>query len=50
MVREKVKFTKYAELQIQEREISHKDILNTLKFPGQLLSGKIRKKNSSKET
>jgi len=44
MVREKVKFTKYAQFQIQEREISHKDILNTLKFPGQLLTGKKGRK------
>ena len=49
MVREKVEFTKYAELQVQERKINYKDILDTLKSPGQVLSSKKRKKNSSEE-
>lgn len=49
MVREKVEFTKYAELQVQERGMSHKDILDTLNSPGQLLSGKKRRKIAQKK-
>ena len=44
MVREKVEFTKYAELQVQERKINHKDMLDTLKSPGQVLSTKKGRK------
>jgi hypothetical protein len=48
-VREKVEFTKYAELQIQERGIRHEDILNTLNSPGQVLSGKKGRKIAQKK-
>lgn len=44
MVREKVEFTKYAELQAQERKINYRDILDTLKSPGQVLSAKKGRK------
>jgi len=49
MAREKVVFTKYAELQVQERGMSHKDILDTLNSPGQLLSGKKGRKIAQKK-
>jgi len=49
MVREKVEFTKYAELQVQERKMSHKDILDTLKSPGQALSAKKGRKIAQKK-
>ena len=44
MVREKVEFTKYAELQAQERKINYRDILDTLKSPGQVLFAKKGRK------
>ena len=48
-MREKVEFTRYAELQIQEREIRYEDILNTLNSPGQVLSGKKGRKIAQKK-
>ena len=44
MIREKVEFTRYAELQAQERKINYRDILDTLKSPGQVLSAKKGRK------
>ena len=49
MVREKVEFTKYAELQAQERKINYRDILDTLKSPGQVLSAKKGRKIAQKK-
>lgn len=49
MVRKKVEFTKYAELQIQERGIDRRDILDVLKSPGQVLSAKKGKKVAQKK-
>jgi len=49
MVREKIEFTKYAELQVQERNMSYKDILDTLKSPGQILSAKKGRKIAQKK-
>ncbi|MCL0088906.1 hypothetical protein M1O54_00850 [Dehalococcoidia bacterium] len=34
---EKVEFIRYAQLQMQEREINDEDVLDTLKSPGQIL-------------
>ena len=48
-MREKVEFTRYAELQIQERGIRYEDILNTLNSPGQVLSGKKGRKIAQKK-
>ena len=48
-MREKVEFTKYAKLQIQERGIEHEDILNTLQSPGQVLSGRKGRKIAQKK-
>ena len=49
MVREKVEFTKYAELQAQERKINYRDILDTLKSPDQVLSTKKGRKIAQKK-
>jgi len=49
MVGEKIEFTKYAELQAQERRINHRDILDVLKLPGQILSTKKGRKIAQKK-
>ncbi|GFP31989.1 hypothetical protein HKBW3S42_00295 [Candidatus Hakubella thermalkaliphila] len=46
---EKVEFTKYVQLQMQEREINHEAVLDTLKSPGQILSGKKERKIAQKK-
>jgi hypothetical protein len=47
-VEEKVEFTKYASLQMKEREINFEDVLEALKSPGQILSGKKGRKIAQK--
>jgi len=46
---EKIEFSKYAELQAQERRIKKQDILDTLKSPGQVLLGKKGRKIAQKK-
>lgn len=46
---EKIEFSKYAELQAQERRIKKQDILDTLKSPGQVLLGKKERKIAQKK-
>ena len=45
---EKNQFTKYAELQAQERKINYRDILD-IKSPGQVLSAKKGRKIAQKK-
>jgi len=45
---EKVEFTTYAESQIQERDIKREDVLNTVRFPGQILPAKKGRKVAQK--
>ena len=49
MAKEKVEFTGYAKLQMREREIKREDILDALKLPGQVLSGKKGRKIAQKK-
>jgi len=46
---EKIEFSKYAELQAQERRIKKQDILDTLESPGQVLLGKKGRKIAQKK-
>ncbi len=48
-MREKVEFTRYAGLQMREREIKREDILDTLRLPGQILSGRKGRKTAQKK-
>ena len=45
---EGIQFTKYAKLQMREREIEYRDVLETVRSPGQILSGKKRRKIAQK--
>ncbi|MCL0078506.1 DUF4258 domain-containing protein [Dehalococcoidia bacterium] len=49
IVEEKVEFIRYAQLQMQEREINDEDVLDTLKSPGQILLGKKERKIAQKK-
>ena len=45
---EGIQFTEYAKLQMREREIEYRDVLETVRSPGQILSGKKRRKTAQK--
>ena len=46
---ENIEFSKYAEVQAQEREIKKQDILDTIRSPGQLLLDKKGRKIAQKK-
>lgn len=46
---DKIEFTKYAKLQMQERNIDREDVLDTIRFPGQTLSAKRGRKTAQKK-
>lgn len=48
-MKEKIEFTKYAELQIQERKITHKEVLETIKLSEQTLHSKKGRKIAQKK-
>lgn len=48
-MKERFEFTKYAELQIEERQISREDVLDTLRSPGQTVVGKKGRKIAQKK-
>ena len=48
-MKEEVEFTKYAELQIVERQIKREDVLDTVKSPEQTLLGKKGRKIAQKK-
>ena len=45
---EKIEFTKYAEFQLEERLINRLDVLDTIKYPGQIVIGHKGRKIAQK--